>query len=144
MDESLLARARAAVAEKKARGVYSPAFLELLDQPLEIRPDPAFAAGPAWPEAVRTAPVSAEPPIISTRPGIGPVIRALKSAIRRSLRWYLGPVTAQVSSHNQAVVEVLAEHSRQIVELRREVQELRRMVRHGDGESTGDEATPPG
>jgi hypothetical protein len=144
MDESLLARARAAVADKKARGVYSPAFLELLDQPLDIRPDPAFAAGTSWPEAVRTAAVSAEPPIISTRPGIGPILRALKSAIRRSLRWYLGPVTAQVSAHNQAVVDVLAEHSRQIIELRREVQELRRAVQHGEPGTADDQPSPPG
>jgi ubiquinone biosynthesis protein UbiJ len=59
---------------------------------------------------------------------IGSVLRALKLALRRSLRWYLAPVTTQVTAHNQAVVEVLAEHSRQIVELRREVDRLRRRV----------------
>ena len=128
LDESLLARARAAVADKTARGVYTPEFVALLEEPLEIRPDPAFAAGPSWEEAVRTAQVSAEPPIISTRPVIGPFLRALKLLVRRSLRWYLGPVAAQVSAHNQAVVDVLAEHSREIVELRHEVARLRRRV----------------
>ena len=128
LDESLLARARAAVADKTARGVYTPEFVGLLEEPLEIRPDPAFAAGPSWEEAVRTAAVSAEPPIISTRPVIGPLLRALKLLVRRSLRWYLGPVTAQVSAHNQAVVDVLAEHSREIVELRHEVASLRRRL----------------
>ena len=125
---SLLARARAAVADKTARGVYSPEFRARLAEPLDVRPDPSFAAGPAWDEAVRTAAISPDPPIISTRPVIGPVIRALKNLVRRSLRWYIAPVTAQQTSHNQAVIEVLAEHSRHIVELRREVERLRRRV----------------
>jgi len=128
LDESLLARARAAVADKTARGIYTPEFVALLEEPLEIRADPAFAAGPSWEEAVRTVVVSAEPPIISTRPGIGPLLRGVKLLVRRSLRWYLGPLAAQVTAHNQAVVDVLAEHSREIVELRREVERLRRRV----------------
>jgi len=128
LDASLLERARAAVADKMARGVYTPEFLALLAEPLEIRPDPAFAAGPSWDEAVRTAAITPDPPIISTRPVVGPVLRALKRLVRRSLRWYLAPVTAQVTSHNLAVLEVLAEHSREIIELRREVDRLRRQV----------------
>ena len=133
LDASLLARARAAVADKKARGVYTAEFVALLDEPLDIRPDPALAAGPSWDEAVRTAPVSPDAPIVSTRPLIGPVLRALKSFVRRSLRWYLGPVTAQMSSHNQAVIDVLAEHSREIIELRREVDRLRRDAERSGG-----------
>ena len=128
VNAALLARARTAVADKTTRGVYSPDFRARLAEPLDIRPDPSFAAGPAWDEAIRTASISPDAPIISTRPVIGPIIRALKSFVRRSLRWYLAPVTAQVSAHNQAVVEVLAEHSRHIVELRREVERLRRRV----------------
>lgn len=142
LDASLLARARAAVADKKERGVYAPHFLALLDEPLEIRPDPAFAAGPSWEEAVRTAAVSAEVPIISTRPVIGPVLRFLKLLVRRSLRWYVAPVTAQVSAHNQAVIEVLAEHSREIVELRTEVERLRRQVAALRGGDPGGGPTP--
>lgn len=42
------ARAVAAVADKVARGIHSPEFLAQLSEPLEIRPDPAFAAGPSW------------------------------------------------------------------------------------------------
>jgi hypothetical protein len=128
LSESLLARARAAVEDKVRRGVYTPEFRALLDEPLDIRPDPAFAAGPAWDEAVRTAEVSADPPIISTRPVIGPAIRGLKNGVRRSLRWYLAPLAAQATSHNRAVVDVLAEHSRHLVELRREVERLRLRV----------------
>ncbi|HEV7677197.1 MAG TPA: hypothetical protein VGQ42_01355 [Candidatus Dormibacteraeota bacterium] len=126
--DSLLARARAAVEEKTDRGVYTAEFRALLDEPLDIRPDPAFAAGPAWGEALRTADIDPEPPIVSTRPVIGPLVRGLKGAVRRGLRWYLPPVTAQVTAHNRAVVDVLAEHSREIVRLRREVEALRRRV----------------
>jgi hypothetical protein len=126
--ESLLARARAAVEEKTRRGIYSLDLRMRLAEPLDIRPDPSFAAGPAWDEAVRTTDVTPDPPIISTRPVIGALIRALKSAVSRGLRWYLGPVTAQVTAHNRAVMEVLDAHSREIVSLRREVDRLRRRV----------------
>jgi hypothetical protein len=135
LTDSLLARARAAVAEKTAKGVYTLEFRARLAEPLDVRPDPSFAAGPAWDEALRTVAVSPDPPIISTRPLIGPLIRALKLLVRRALRWYLAPVTAQVTSHNQAVVEVLAEHSRHIVELRREVDRLRRRVQALEAEA---------
>jgi hypothetical protein len=143
LDESLLARARAAVADKTARGIYTPEFVALLQEPLEIRPDPASAAGPSWEEAVRTAAVSAEPPIISTRPVIGPLLRGVKLLVRRSLRWYLGPVAAQVTAHNQAVVDVLAEHSREIVELRREVERLRRRLAALEAGRSGGSGAPP-
>ncbi len=141
LDASLLVRARASVADKRARGIYTPEFVAMLEEPLQIRPDPAFAAGPSWEEAVRTAAVSPDAPIISTRPVIGPLVRALKLIVRRSLRWYIAPVTAQVSAHNQAVIEVLAEHSREIIELRNEVDRLRRQVAalRDDG---GDGASP--
>ena len=128
LTDSLLARARAAVEENTRRGVYTPEFRALLDEPLDIRPDPAFAAGPAWGEAVRTADIDPEPPVISTRAVVGPLLRGLKGAVRRGLRWYLPPVTAQVTAHNRAVVDVLAEHSREIVRLRREVEAMRRRV----------------
>jgi hypothetical protein len=143
LNESLLARARAAVAEKTARGIYSPEFRARLAEPLEIRPNPAFAAGPAWDEAVRTATVSPDAPIISTRPVVGRVIRVLKVAARRSLHWYVAPVTGQVTAHNQAVVDVLAEHSRHIVELRREVDQLRRRVAALEARAADAEVRPP-
>jgi hypothetical protein len=143
LDESLLVRARAAVADKRARGIYTPEFVAMLEEPLDIRPDPAFAAGPSWEEAVRTVPVSANAPIVSTRPVIGPLLRALKALVRRSLHWYLAPVTAQVTAHNQAVVEVLAEHSREIVALRREVELLRRRVAALDAGDARDADTRP-
>lgn len=124
----LLARARAAVEAKTRSGVYSLDLRLRLAEPLDVRPDPSFAAGPSWEEALRTTDVSPDPPIISTRPVVGPLIRALKRAVSRGLRWYIGPVTAQVTSHNRAVMEVLDAHSREIVALRREVDRLRRRV----------------
>jgi hypothetical protein len=140
LDRSLLARAQASVADKKARGLYTPEFVAMLEEPLDIRPDPAFAAGPSWDEAVRTAAISPDAPIVSTRPVIGPLLRALKLLVRRSLRWYLAPVAAQATAHNQAVVDVLAEHSREIIDLRREVDRLRREVVGLQGDAT---RTPP-
>jgi hypothetical protein len=129
----LLAAARAAVEEKTRRGVYTPELRARLAEPLDMQPDPGFAAGPAWPEVGRTTDVTPDPPIISTRPVVGTAVRAAKGAVRRGLRWYLGPVTAQVTSHNRAVAEVLAEHNRQIVELRREVELLQRRLAETEG-----------
>lgn len=143
MADELLARARAAVEEKTRRGVYSIDLRMRLAEPLDVRPDPSFAAGPAWNEALRTADVSADPPIVSTRPVVGALIRALKRAVSRSLRWYVGPVAAQVTSHNRAVVEVLDAHNREIVELRREVDRLRRRVVELEAEADAAAAGEP-
>ena len=126
--DELLARARSSAAEKRARGVYDATLLDALAEPLDLQPDPSVAAGPAWPEAVRTAEVVVGPPPPSARPAVGPALTAVKRAVERALRWYLPPVAAQVSAHNRAVLEVLAEHSRHIVELRREIEALRRRV----------------
>ena len=111
--ESLLARARAAAAEKTARGIYTPEFRALLAEPLDIRPDPV---------------VSPDPEIISTRPLTGPAVRAFKRTVHRSLRWYFAAVTAQVTAHNQAVSEVIAEQRNRIVELAQEVDRLQLRV----------------
>ena len=127
-DEEVLAVARASVREKHRRGVYTPALLAALNEPLDIRPDPAFAGGVAWPEAVRSVTVTVEPPPVSTRPVAGPVVTALKRAVERALHWYLPPVAEQVTRHNRAVMDVLSEHNRQIVELRREVDQLRQRI----------------
>jgi hypothetical protein len=127
-DDVLLRRARAAVEEKRRRGVYSPDLVARLAEPLDVRPDPAFAGGLSWPEAVRTVAVSVEPPARSPRPVVGPVVTALKRAVQRGLRWYLPPLAAQITRHNQAVLDVLGEHNREILALRREVDALRRKV----------------
>jgi hypothetical protein len=127
-DDSILARARASLEDKRRRGGYLPELLDALAEPLDLRPDPEVAAGPAWGEAVATAEVSVGPPPPSSRPGLGPAVTALKRAVERGLRWYLPPVVAQVTRHNRAVLEVLAEHNRHIVELRREVEQLQSRI----------------
>src|SRR4029077_3460928 len=118
---SLLARARAAAAEKTVRSTYSPEFRALLAEPLDIRPDPV---------------VSPDPEIISTRPLTGPAVRAFKRTVHRSLRWYFASVTAQVTAHNQAVSEVIAEQRDRIVELGHEWDGLRLRVTSLEAELT--------
>lgn len=140
-DESLLAHARALRDDKVQRGVYPPELIDALDEPLDVRPDPDAAGGVTWPEAQRTATVAVEPPPRSTRPAIGPLLTALKRGVNRALHWYLPPVAEQVSRHNHAVVDVLAEHNRQIVELRRELELLRRRV--AELESRIERGRPP-
>ncbi|HXA29576.1 MAG TPA: hypothetical protein VN193_12625 [Candidatus Angelobacter sp.] len=127
-DDALVARARRSVEEKSQRGVYAGDLRDALAEPLDLRSDPAVAAGPAWPEAVATVTVTVSAPPPSSRRGVGPAVTALKRTVERALRWYLPPVAAQITRHNQAVLDVLAEHNRQIVELRREVDGLRRRL----------------
>jgi hypothetical protein len=52
------------------------------------------------------------------------VSAAPKRAARRLLRWYLWPVTAQVSAHNRAVADVVEEHRRTIAWMRMEAERL--------------------
>lgn len=127
-DDTILARASASLDAKLQRGAYPPELLDALAEPLDLRPDPEVAGGPAWSEALSTAEVHVGPPPPSSRPGLGPAVTAVKRAVERGLRWYLPPVVAQVTRHNRAVMEVLAEHNRHIVELRSEVDRLRRRV----------------
>ena len=136
-DDGILRRARVMAEEKTRQGAYTPELLAALAEPLDLRPDPAVVAGPAWPEAVRTAAVSVEPPQPSGRAGVGPPLTAVKRAVDRAMRWYLPPVAAQVTRHNQAVLEVLAEHNRQILELRQEVDRLRERVAALENERRG-------
>jgi hypothetical protein len=127
-DEALLARARSSLDEKIRQGKYPPALRAALAEPLDIRPEPSFAAGIAWREAVRTASVGVDAPRGSARPFVGPLVTVLKRSVHRGLRWYLPPVAEQVARHNQAVIDVLAEHNRQITALRADLERLRRRV----------------
>jgi hypothetical protein len=126
--DKLIERARREVERKLHDGRYTPELLTALAEPLDLRPDPEIAGGVAWPEAVRTAAVTAGAPPRSTRPGLGVLVTALKRGVSRSLRWYLPPVAEQISRHNRAVIEVLAEHNREIVELRRHIDHLGRRI----------------
>jgi len=126
--QAVMAEIRATAAEKRRTGVYTEEFLAALEEPLDIEPDPAFAAGPRWPEVGATAEIHPWAPLISTRPVVGPLIIAAKRLVRRLLRWYLWPVTDQVTVHNRAVAGVLDEHSREIGRLRIEADRLRRRL----------------
>ncbi len=60
----------------------------------------------------------------SARPVIGPSIRLAKRLVRRGLRWYLGPVVAQQTRFNHAVVEMLEKLRLQNEVLTAEVEQL--------------------
>src|SRR5467141_2806720 len=69
--ESLMREIRQTVADKRAAGVYSAEFLALLEEPLEIEPDPTFVAGPVWEDAVRSTVPQVDLPPVSRRPVVG-------------------------------------------------------------------------
>lgn len=60
----------------------------------------------------------------SARPVIGPPIRLAKRAVRRGLRWYLGPIAAQQTRVNHAAVEMLEKLRLQNEALSAEVERL--------------------
>lgn len=60
----------------------------------------------------------------SARPVIGPTIRLAKRAVRRGLRWYLGPIVAQQNRFNHATVEMLEKLRLQNESLSAEVERL--------------------
>jgi len=125
---AVMAEVRAAALEKRRRGVYTEEFLRSLDEPLDIDPDPAFAGGERWSALETTAEIHPWAPLVSTRRLIGPAIIAVKRAVRRSLRWYLWPVTDQITTHNRVVGSVLEEHNREIGRLRMENDRLRQRI----------------
>lgn len=43
----------------------------------------------------------------SARPVFGPVVRMGKQAVRRGLRWYLGPIVEQQSRFNHMMIDLL-------------------------------------
>jgi hypothetical protein len=136
--EALMAEVRQTVERKRAEGVYSEEFLALLREPLDLQPDPAFVAGPAWSEVERTATIDSTLPAESRRPVVGGTIGATKRAAQWALRWYLPPLMERVSAHNRAVVAVLAEHNRQINDMQRSLDRLRQLV------EPPEDAPPPG
>jgi len=73
------------------------------------------------------ADIALEFPSGSARPVVGPAIRMVKKAVRRSLRWYLGPMMDQQSRFNHATLDLVEKlrlhHERLISE---EVQSLSR------------------
>ena len=87
-------------------------------QPTAQLPSPT--AAPRLHPLHRTAEISPYRPLSGT----GPVTMVLKRALRRALRWYLWPLTTQMSRHNRAVADAVAEHRRQLTRLHLEVERV--------------------
>ncbi len=66
----------------------------------------------------------------SARPVIGPSIRMAKRAVRRGLRWYVGPIVAQQTRFNHATVELLERLRLQNEALSAEVERLQADIDH--------------
>ena len=67
---------------------------------------------------MRTAEISPHPPLSAPQ--------APKRLVRRALRWYLWPFTAQATAHNRAVAEAVEEQRRALTWLRLETERLDR------------------
>ena len=84
--------------------------------------------------------VAIEFPSGSDRPVVGPAIRFAKRAVRRGLRWYVGPIVDQQNRVNQMLLDVMErlrlqnERLTSQVEALTEAIEKRTAEREGDGE----------
>jgi hypothetical protein len=67
----------------------------------------------------RTAEISPHPALTGRAPSV-----AAKRAVRRALRWYLWPFTAQATAHNRAVADVVEEHRRTLTWMRMETERI--------------------
>jgi hypothetical protein len=61
----------------------------------------------------------------SGRPVIGPSVRFAKRAVRRALRWYIGPVAEQQTRFNHATLDLVERLRMQNERLETEVETLR-------------------
>ena len=61
----------------------------------------------------------------SDRPLVGPSVRVAKRVMRRALRWYVGPMMAQQSEFNHAVLDLIEKLRLQIEQLSAEVESLK-------------------
>jgi hypothetical protein len=71
----------------------------------------------------------------SDRPLIGAAVRFAKRAVRRGLRWYVGPIAAQQSRFNHVTLDLIEKLRAENEWLRAELEALR-----GDGSSAPPEA----
>lgn len=70
------------------------------------------------------ADIAIEFPSGSDRPVIGPAVRLAKRAVRRGLRWYVGPIIEQQSRVNQGLLDVMERLRLQNERLTAEVEAL--------------------
>ena len=61
----------------------------------------------------------------SDRPLIGPVVRFAKRAVRRGLRWYVGPIAAQQTRFNHVTLDLIEKLRSENEWLRAELEALR-------------------
>ena len=68
--------------------------------------------------------VAVEFPSGSDRPVVGPAVRFAKRAVRRGLRWYVGPIVDQQNRVNQMLLDVMERLRLQNERLTSEVEAL--------------------
>ncbi|MGH2706057.1 MAG: hypothetical protein ACRDJ4_13490 [Actinomycetota bacterium] len=104
-------RARVLAAEKRARGEIPPNTSEVLDRLfLEIAPPGARSEGEGLEALVEMlSRYSFDPaiPIDSSRPGLAPVMRAVKRLLRPLAAWQLRYLTDQLNAYHAAQNQVL-------------------------------------
>jgi hypothetical protein len=62
----------------------------------------------------------------SDRPKLGVAVRFAKRLVRRSLRWYIGPMMAQQSRFNHATLDAIEQLRMRVNQLDAELDQLRR------------------
>ena len=73
----------------------------------------------------------------SDRPLVGPAIRFAKRAVRRGLRWYIGPIASQQTRFNHAVLDHIEKLRFENEWLRAELEDLRAERRAGTPDAPG-------
>ncbi|HXM55036.1 MAG TPA: hypothetical protein VOB72_06570, partial [Candidatus Dormibacteraeota bacterium] len=108
--EALEREIRAEVARKEREGVYGPELL------LGIAPDALRDRM----EALRgAAELTLDPPVHSTRPGLGPMVAAVKRAVAKLLRWHTRWLVGQVQTLGGSTVAALSEMADRVDEVER-------------------------
>jgi hypothetical protein len=103
---ALVAEIQAGVAAKRARGEYPAELLNDLDRDFDITAtnDP--------PEVLSL--IQSSRPLRSDKPVIGKVVVVIKKVMRRSLAWYIQPVTADQTRFNDAITRELRALQRRV------------------------------
>jgi len=103
---------RAEVARKEREGIYGPELL------LAIAPDALSDRM----EALRgAAELSLDPPLHSTRPGLGPMVAAVKGALARTLRWHTRWLVGQVQTLGGSTVAAMSAMTERLDEMQQQV-----------------------
>lgn len=90
------------------------------------------------------ATIAIEFPSGSARPVVGPAVRFAKRAVRRGLRWYVGPIIEQQSRVNHLMLDVIERLRLQNERLTCEVETLARTLAERDATLASDVREPGG